>query len=67
MKNSSLETARMLIYEVISETNKIDEIDKLELLINLRQFLEPKEYRKNIKILSKEKHNGKNIKRRNGD
>lgn len=67
MKNSSLETARMLIYEVISETNRIDEIDKLELLINIRTFLEPKEYRRNVKILSKEKHNGKNIKRRNGD
>ena len=53
MKNSSLETARMLIYDVISETNRIDEIDKLELLINLRTFLEPKEYRKNIKVLEK--------------
>lgn len=53
MKNSSLETARMLIIETISETNRIDEIDKLELLINLRQFLEPKEYRKNVKVLEK--------------
>lgn len=67
MKNSSLEEAKSLIIEVISETNKIDEIDKLELLVNLRKFLEPKEYRRNVKILSKEKHNGKNIKRRNGD
>ena len=53
MKNSSLETARMLIYEVISETNRIDEIDKLELLINLRTFLEPKTYRENVKVLEK--------------
>lgn len=53
MKNSSLETARMLIYEVISETNRIDEIDKLELLINLRTFLEPKIYRENVKVLNK--------------
>lgn len=60
MKNSSLETARMLIYEVISETNRIDEIDKLELLINLRTFLEPKEYKKNIKTLEKRRLNGKN-------
>ena len=56
MKNSSLETARMLILETISETNRIDEIDKLELLINLRQFLEPKEYRKNVKVLAKSQH-----------
>lgn len=67
MKDSSLETARMLINEVISDTNRIDEIDKLELLVNLRKILEPKEYRRNVKILSKEKHNGKNYKRRNGD
>lgn len=55
MKNSSLETARMLIYEVISETNRIDEIDKLELLINLRTFLEPKTYRENVKVLEKKR------------
>ena len=60
MKNSSLETARMLINEVISDTNRIDEIDKLELLVNLRKFLEPKEYRKNIKTLEKRRLNGKN-------
>lgn len=60
MKNSSLETARMLINEVISDTNRIDEIDKLELLVNIRTFLEPKEYRKNIKTLEKRRLNGKN-------
>lgn len=60
MKNSSLEIARMLIYEVISETNRIDEIDKLELLINLRTFLEPKTYRENVKTLEKRRLNGKN-------
>lgn len=60
MKNSSLETARMLIYEIISETNRIDEIDKLELLINLRTFLEPKTYRENVKILEKRRTHGKN-------
>ena len=53
MKNSSLETARMLINEVISDTNRIDEIDKLELLVNLKHFLEPKQYRENVKILEK--------------
>lgn len=55
MKNSSLETARMLIYEVISETNRINEIDKLELLINIQQFLEPKTYRENVKTLEKKR------------
>lgn len=60
MKNSSLETARMLIYEVISETNRINEIDKLELLINLRTFLEPKTYRENVKTLKKRRTHGKN-------
>lgn len=55
MKDSSLETARMLINEVISDTNRIDEIDKLELLINLRTFLEPKTYRENVKILEKKR------------
>ena len=60
MKNISLETARMLIYEVISETNKINEIDKLELLINLRTFLDPKTYRENVKTLEKRRTHGKN-------
>lgn len=60
MKNSSLETAKSLIIDVISETNRIDEIDKLELLINLRTFLEPKTYRENVKTLEKRRTHGKN-------
>lgn len=59
MKDSSLQQAQMLIIEVLSETNRIDEIDKLELLINIRNFLEPKDYRKNIKILTKNKNKHK--------
>lgn len=53
MKNSSLEEASILITDAIMNTEKLDKIDKLELLINIQHFLEPKTYRDNVKVLSK--------------
>lgn len=53
MKSSSLEKATQLILDVLENTTKIDEIDKLELLINIPKFLEPKQYRENVKVLNK--------------
>lgn len=60
MKNSSLEKATQLILDVLEDTTKIDEIDKLELLINIPKFLEPKQYRENVKTLEKRRTHGKN-------
>lgn len=53
MKNSSLEKATELIIEVLDSTNEIDNIDKVELMINLKEFLNKDKYRKNIKVLCK--------------
>ena len=53
MKNSSLEEATILITDAIMNTEKINKIDKLELLINIQHFLEPKTYRENVKTLEK--------------
>lgn len=60
MKNSSLEEATILIAETISNSNKIDSIEKMELLINLQHFLEPKNYNENVKTLEKRRTYGKN-------
>lgn len=61
MKDSSLKIARELFTEIIDETTKIDNIDKAELLINVFKYLDPKEYRENIKILSKRREKWKKI------
>ena len=57
MKNSSLEEATKLFVEVVDETTKIDGIDKLELMLNVPNFLKPTEYRENVKILAKRRNN----------
>ena len=60
MKNSSLEEATILITDVIMNTEKLDKTDKLELLINIQHFLEPKTYRENVKTIEKRRTHGKN-------
>ena len=57
MKNSSLEEAAKLFVEAVDETTKIDSIDKTELMLNVPNFLEPTEYRENVKILAKRRNN----------
>ena len=53
MKKESLEIVREKIIEVVSNED-INVYDKMELLINLYNFLEPEKYNKNIKVLKLE-------------
>ena len=57
MKNSSLNEAVDIIIEALANSNKIDKIDKAELMLNIQLFLKENEYRENIKILSKRRNN----------
>lgn len=52
MKNDSLIKALLIIFDTIDKSD-INTQDKLELLINLRSFLNVDKYENNIKILSK--------------
>lgn len=54
MEKESLEKIQEKVVEVLNNSN-IKTIDKLELLINLMHFLNSDNYRKNIKILQKQK------------
>ena len=54
MKKESLEKARNVIIERIINSNLSKE-DKVELMINIYNFLQPNDYEKNIKILNKER------------
>lgn len=53
MKNSSLNEATEIIIEALDKSNKIDNIDKTELMLNIKLFLKENEYRENVKVLSK--------------
>lgn len=53
MKNSSLNEATEIIIEALDKSNKIDNIDKTELMFNIKLFLKENEYRENVKVLSK--------------
>lgn len=59
MKNTSLEKATEIIIEALDETNEIDNMDKTELMLNIKLFLKENEYRENIKILSKRRNKWK--------
>ena len=50
MKNSSLEKATELIFNAIDKSD-INIMDKTEILLNIRQFLDKENYRNNVKIL----------------
>lgn len=52
MDKSSLEKAFELIMDSINKSD-IKAQDKIELLINLKLFLEPQEYKDNISVLRK--------------
>lgn len=51
MRDESLEKIRNSIFNLIQNSN-IPIEDKIELMINIRNFLAPKDYRENIRILS---------------
>lgn len=53
MKKQSLLELKNAINEYLTEQSTMDKVDKLELIININQFLEPKMYEENIKVLKK--------------
>lgn len=59
MKNTSLEKATEIIIEALDKSNKIDNIDKTELMLNIKLFLKENEYRENVKVLSKRRNKWK--------
>lgn len=54
MQKESLDKTYKLIIENIDKLN-IPTEDKLELLVNLKHFLEPTKYEENINVLRKDK------------
>ena len=53
MDKKSLEIATNIIINAIAET-EMEITDRIELMINLREFLKPTKYEENIKVLRKE-------------
>ena len=58
MKKESLIIARDIILKLLDECDKIENIDKLELMLNLNNFLSPEEYQENVKVLNKNRNKG---------
>lgn len=56
MKSKSLNIALDTIIEEIAKSN-INNQDKVELMLNIREFLSPKNYKENIKVLEKHYEN----------
>lgn len=56
MKSKSLNQAIDMIIENLDKMD-MNELDKVELMINLREFLKPKYYKENVKVLQKERCN----------
>lgn len=54
MKSKSLNQAIDMIIKNLDKMD-INEQDKVELMINLREFLKPKNYKENIRVLKKER------------
>lgn len=53
MQKETLEEAISRFIEVVSKMDK-PLVEKIELMINVKSFLDPKKYENNIKVLSKE-------------
>lgn len=51
MNKQSLLQLKQAINEYLTEQDEIDITDRVELIKNINQFLEPKQYDENIKIL----------------
>lgn len=62
MNKQSLLELKNAINEYLMEQSTMDKVDKLELIININHFLEPKMYEENIKVLAKNKKGVKNEK-----
>lgn len=60
MKKQNLELAKKEIIETLN-ISKIEELDKVELMINISHFLDSNEYEENINILQNEKIKRKSI------
>ena len=59
MNKNSLLAIKQAINEYLLEQAEINQQDRIELCINLNQFLEPKQYKENIKVLeSNRRRNG---------
>lgn len=56
MKSKSLNQTINMIIENLDKMD-INEQDKVELMINLREFLKPKNYKENINVLQKTRNN----------
>lgn len=56
MKSKSLNQTINMIIENLNKMD-INEQDKVELMINLKEFLQPKYYKENVKVLQKERLN----------
>ena len=54
MKSKSLKQTINMIIDNLDKMD-INEQDKVELMINLKEFLQPKYYKENIKVLEKER------------
>ena len=54
MKSKSLNQTINMIIDNLDKMD-INEQDKVELMINLREFLKPKNYKENIRVLKKER------------
>ncbi len=54
MKSKSLNQTINMIIENLNKMD-INEQDKVELMINLKEFLQPKYYKENVKVLQKER------------
>lgn len=56
MKSKSLNHTINMIIDNLDKMD-INEQDKVELMINLREFLKPKNYKENINVLQKARNN----------
>lgn len=54
MKSKSLNQAIDMIIENLDKM-EMNQQDKVELMFNLKEFLQPKYYKENIKVLEKER------------
>ena len=60
MDDESLKIASEIIADALFNTNKINNMDKVELALNIKLFLKENEYRENVKVLSRRNNKWKN-------
>lgn len=62
MKDESLINSLDHIMLSLDEAEDINSLDKIEILLNIRNFLDPEHYKDNIEVLEKERIKRKYIK-----